>query len=123
MGPVKRRSPAAQVQRKDGQACLLMPWDTVFSEESGGGEGAERKRQEGREKTPLKESGGHMSPLLLSVFVLQDLMLNIDAKDENKVEQGLNGGKKMSVSLTPSCSSGSKDKDNDPDLQSQAPLS
>lgn len=85
------------------------------------GRAQREKGKRGEKKSPLKESGGHMSPLLLSVFVLQDLMLNIDAKDENKVEQGLNGGKKMSVSRTPSCSSGSKDKDNDPDLQSQAP--
>lgn len=124
MGLVKRRSPAARVQRKDGQACLLMPWDTVFSEESGGGEGAERKKQEGSEKkNPLKESGGHMSPLLLSILVLQDLKLNIDAENEDEVEQGLNGGEKMSVSLTPACSPSSKGKDDDPDLQSQAPLS
>lgn len=54
---------------------------------------------------------------------MQDLTLNVDAEDENKLEQGLNGGKKMSVSLTPSCSSDFKDKVNSPDLQLQALLS
>lgn len=83
-----------------------------------------RKKQEGSEKkNPLKESGGHMSPSLLSILVLQDLKPNIDAEDEDKVEQSLNGGEKMSVSLAPACSLGSKGKDDDPDLQSQAPLS
>lgn len=47
-----------------------------------------------------------MSPLLLSVSVLQDAMLNTDAEDENKVEEGLNGGEKMNVSRTPSCFQG-----------------
>lgn len=33
-GPCKEGGPAIlQVHRKDGQACLLMPWDTMFSEE------------------------------------------------------------------------------------------
>lgn len=71
MGLVKRRSPAAQVQRKDGQACLLMPWDMVFSEESGGGEGAGEEKARGERKkkrNPLKESGGHMSPLIAKYF-------------------------------------------------------
>lgn len=56
-----------------------------FQKKSGGGEGVESK------KNPLKESGGHMSPLLLSVLVLQDLMLNIDVEDK-KLDRGLNGG-------------------------------
>lgn len=83
----------------------------------GRAQGEKGKRGE-KKKPPLKESGGHMSPLLLSVLVLHDLMLNVDAEEGNKVEQGLNGGKKMSVSRTPSCSSCSKDKDNKLDLQS-----
>lgn len=86
MGLVKRRSPDAQVQRRDGHACLLLPWDTMFSEEKWwrGGGGKEKKN-------PLKESGDHMSPLLLRVLVLQDLMLNIDVEDKN-LDRGLNGG-------------------------------
>lgn len=83
----------------------------------------EKSKRGAKKKNPLKESGGHMSPSLLSILVLQDLKLNIDAEDEDKVEQGLNGGEKMSVSLTPACSPGCKGKDDDPDLQSQAPLS
>lgn len=50
-------SPSIQVHRKDGQACLLMPWDTMFSEEQqeqqrGGGRGEwkERGSREEREK-------------------------------------------------------------------------
>lgn len=55
MGLVKRRSPAARVQGKDGQACLLMPWDTVFSEESGGGEGPVEKKARGERKKKSSE--------------------------------------------------------------------
>lgn len=33
-GPCEEGGPAIlHVHRKDGQACLLMPWDTMFSEE------------------------------------------------------------------------------------------
>lgn len=56
MGLVKRGGPAIlQVHRKDGQACLLMPWDTMFSEEqqeqrrgrrAGGVVGSGRKEEE-----------------------------------------------------------------------------
>lgn len=95
----------------------------VFRRERWRGGRREKKARGERKKNPLKESGGHMSSSLLSILVLQDLKLNIDAEDEDKVEQGLNGGEKMSVSLTPACSPGCKGKDDDPDLQSQAPLS
>lgn len=88
-GPCEEGGPAIQVHRKDGQACLLMPWDTMFSEEQQEQRrgrrawGVEGKRREGGEKA-LKESGGHMSPLLLSAWILQAFMLNIDAEAENK---------------------------------------
>lgn len=92
-------------QRKDGQACLLMPWDGTwcFQKKAVEGRAQGEKGKRGEKKNPLKESGGHMSPLLLSVLVLQDLMLDIDAQDGNKAEQGLDGGKKTSVSPTLSC--------------------
>lgn len=85
-GPCKEGVPAIQVHRKDGQACLLMPQDTVFSEEQQEQRrawGVEGKRREGGEKA-LKESGGHMSPLPFSARMLQTSMLNIDAEAENK---------------------------------------
>lgn len=75
----------------------------VFRRKRRGGGRREKKARGERKKNPLKESGGHMSPLLLSVLVLQDLMLDIDAQDGNKAEQGLDGGKKTSVSPTLSC--------------------
>lgn len=89
----------------------------MFSEEKWwrGGGGKEKK-------TPLKESGGHMSPLLLCVLVLQDLMLNIDVEDK-KLDRGLNGGQLGDESSSKAFSlSGSMGKDNDFDLQSQAGL-
>lgn len=40
-----------QVHRKDGQTCLLMPWDTMFSEEqAGGANGAEGVGDLGRRR-------------------------------------------------------------------------
>lgn len=90
----------------------------MFSEEKWwrGGGGKEKKN-------PLKESGDHMSPLLLRVLVLQDLMLNIDVEDKN-LDRGLNGGQFWDESSSKPCSLfGSMGKDNDPDLQSQAALS
>lgn len=91
MGLVKRRSPAAQVQGKR--------WPSVFphamghdvfrrKRQRGGCWGVEGKRGEERKekKNPLKESGGHMSSLLLGVLVSQDLMLKIDTEDVNKVD-------------------------------------
>ncbi|CAJ1073354.1 Hypothetical predicted protein [Xyrichtys novacula] len=77
---------------KDGRACLLMPWDTMFSEKQqeqgleGGGRGGSRRKkekEEGGERT-LEESGGHMSPLLLCAWVSQALVLNIDAEAGNE---------------------------------------
>ena len=63
-GLCKEGGPAIlQIRWKDGQTCLLMPWDTVFSGEQqgsggwGGGWGG--------------VSGGHMSPLLLSARISQ----------------------------------------------------
>ncbi len=97
MGMVKRGGPAfLQVHRKDGQACLLMPWDTMFLEEQQEqwrGWRVEGKRRDGGEKA-LKESGGHMSSLLLSAGILQPYVLNISAEAEiNPVQiQGLGGG-------------------------------
>lgn len=70
----------------------------VFRRKRQRGGRREKKTRGEREKNPLKKSGGHMSPLLLSVLLLQDLMLNFDSEDENKVEQAVNGGKKRSVS-------------------------
>lgn len=60
-----------QVHGKDGQTCLLMPWDTMFSEEQqerwGGGErgrwGSLGRLEGGRKEKGLKGSGGHMSQL------------------------------------------------------------
>ncbi|KAL7380310.1 hypothetical protein ABVT39_015576 [Epinephelus coioides] len=84
-GPCEEGGPAIlQVHRKDGQACLLMPWDTMFSEEQ---QEQRRGRRLGECKggeRALKESGGHMSPLLLSAWILQAFVLNIDAEAENK---------------------------------------
>lgn len=80
--------PAVQVHRKDGRACLLMPRDTMFSEEQQEQRrgrrpwGVEGKRTE--EEGKKEESGGHMSPSLLSACLLPDFMLNIDAEAENK---------------------------------------
>lgn len=79
-------------------------WPSVFAHAMGhdvfrrkrrrGGRGESKARGERKEKkkSPLKESGGHMSPLLLVVLVSQDLMLKIDAEGGNKVDRGLNGG-------------------------------
>lgn len=64
-----------------------------------------------------------MSPLLLCVLVLQDLILNIDVEDK-KLDRGLNGGQLRDESSSkPFSLFGSMGKDNDPDLQSQAGLS
>lgn len=70
-GPHKEGGSATEVQRNDGQACLLMPWDMMFSEQQqeqqrrqrgAEGVGSGRKEEE-REKKAMKKSGGHMSPL------------------------------------------------------------
>ncbi len=55
------------------------------SRSSGGGvEWGEWKEGGGKREKALKESGGHMSPLLLSAWISQAFVLNIDAEAENK---------------------------------------
>lgn len=87
MGLCKEGGPAIQVQRNDGQACLLMPWDMMFSEEQQEqwrgqrARGVEGKRREGGRR---KGSEGVWWPHVTVACILQASMLNIDAEAENK---------------------------------------